>query len=220
MAQKKPAGKPIKITLTESQISDIIQRAAKTRRSIRVESLEDRIAPSRIGLPIFGGAEDADKFDDSTPPADDLPGVQHGDGPLFSDGAPTTDGDGSFLAPQDPYSDGGGNDGIVDPTDPLNPDNPGDGLLDPTAGPGDGVLDPTNPDLSGGDINPPGGPDEIVNPLVEPGTEGGVNPTVDEAANVEFNENLHLQGDAPDAGLSSEEMEEHRLNILRQLRGQ
>ena len=209
MAQKKPSGKPIKITLTEAQISDIIQRAAKTRRSIRVESLEDRIAPSRIGLPIFGGAEDVDKLEDLGGNPGDLPGVEYGDEPIFAGDEPTTEGDSGFVNPEDPFSDP--NDGIVDPNG-----GSGDGIIDPND-PNDGIVDPNDPVLT--DPNLPQDPDEIVNPLVEPGTEGEGNPTVDEASNVEFNESLHLQGDAPDSGLTAEEMEEHRLNILRQLRG-
>ena len=56
MAQKKRS-KPIKIALTEEQIANIINEAAQSRRGVNVESLEDRIAPSRFGLPVFGGAE-------------------------------------------------------------------------------------------------------------------------------------------------------------------
>lgn len=207
MAQKKPAGKPIKITLTEAQISDIIQRAAKTRRSVRVESLEDRIAPSRIGLPIFGGAEDADKVDAPAPgalPGEEFPEGSGLPGEQFPGDGPTVDGDTNLSDPNDPFfptgPEGDPNDGIIDPN------NPGDGIIDPGAGDPQIIL-PTDPD---------GG-------VIAPELDGDVpveQASVDEAANVEFNENLHLQGDAPDSGLTAGEMEEHRLNILRQLRGQ
>ena len=216
MAQKKPSGKPIKITLTEAQISDIIQRAAKTRRSIRVESLEDRIAPSRIGLPIFGGAEDADV--PGAPAPGSLPGEEFPEGGLpgeiFPEDGPSTDGDTGFE-PKDPFVPGGDpNDGLIDPTG----GEPGDGVIDPTD-PNNGLIDPNNnPD--DGLIPPPVDPDGgVLAPETDPSADLVDQASVDEAANVEFNENLHLQGDAPDSGLTAEEMEEHRLNILRQLRG-
>jgi hypothetical protein len=56
MSQPK-RNKPIKIALTEEQIANIISEAAKSRRGLNVQSLEDRIAPSRFGIPVFGGAE-------------------------------------------------------------------------------------------------------------------------------------------------------------------
>ena len=68
MSQKKRVTNPIRITLTEDQISDIIQSAAKTRRGLKVESLEDRIAPSAIGAPMFG-----DPTGPGLPPSPDLP---------------------------------------------------------------------------------------------------------------------------------------------------
>jgi len=160
-------------------------------------------------VPIFGGAEDVDKLDETVSGDAPLDGVQFGDEPIFGGDAPITEGDGlqGDGGLVDPF--GGGDDNLVDPNDGL-----GDGIVDPN-NPGDGILDPNSlpQELGGDDVEPNGlvgdGPEETV--------EG--NPTVDEAANVEFNENLHLQGDAPDSGLTAEEMEEHRLNILRQLRG-
>ena len=52
MATPKKGSRPIKITLTENQLSDIISQTARTRKGLKAESLEDRIAPSMIGAPI------------------------------------------------------------------------------------------------------------------------------------------------------------------------
>ncbi|MHC4821162.1 MAG: hypothetical protein ACYTDX_05515 [Planctomycetota bacterium] len=172
MAQKKRS-KPIRIALTEEQIANIINEAAQSRSGLNVESLEDRIAPSRFGLPVFGGAE---------------AGLE---GDMPTDGGDVGGGEDVPYDPENPYAPDageGGTDGGVGggdvPFDPNNPDapfdpnNPGDFSGD--AG-GSVPFDPNNPsqpfDPASGDTPPwmqtPGGEDGIPSGE-EPGWfEGG-----------------------------------------------
>ncbi|NUN53451.1 MAG: hypothetical protein HUU06_11780, partial [Planctomycetaceae bacterium] len=81
--------KPIRISLTEEQIAEVIRNTVKSRKGFNVQSLEDRIAPSRIGLPIGGGLED-------TVGGGDTPDVVGGeDPPLPGGGEPPLPGDGT-----------------------------------------------------------------------------------------------------------------------------
>ena len=116
MATPKKGSRPIKITLTENQLSDIISQTARTRKGLKAESLEDRIAPSMIGAPI----------DPSLVPLPDS-----GTDPI----APTTDGtygDPEVNVSGTPY------DPFLPPPDPSNPPLPGQPLptgYDPTVTP-------------------------------------------------------------------------------------
>jgi hypothetical protein len=247
MSQKKPVNKsPIRITLTEDQISDIIQRAAKTRRNLSARSLEDRIAPSLVGGPMMD------------------PGLMGG-GPA---GGTNPDFDGG-LYPSDPHDiDPNLPEGPYDPTMPplsdtqLEPpvppeDNlPDNAPYDPNMPPvSDGMLPPPNPDgipgfeeggsnLPGGIPTGPGGhvPGSGHTPgsggslggqthfggqmetlhgghnpadgMPEVPTGDGVDPETGEPVDT-TGENSGSTGTTP----SSQELQEHRRNILRQLRG-
>lgn len=259
MATPKKGSKPIKITLTENQISDIITQTARTRKGLKAESLEDRIAPSMIGAPIdpslvpLPGVEDptdpaietglpddpTTAFDPFTPPTDPnnppLPGVplpafddpttsqafpggmnpqfpggfgaQYGPGapaplpidpnaapsPFLGSGAPGSNLPGTFGG-----GDGGFSGQFGPPAElPLENPNPDGGFVPPPA--------PIAPPLLGGDPLPGGEPLPEGTLGDTPPGEPLVPPAPDEPTN-----------DGP----TREELQSHRQNILRQLRGQ
>lgn len=230
MAQKKRGANPIRITLTEDQISDIIQSAAKTRRGLRVENLEDRIAPSAIGAPMFdpsiGGGGPAPIFDPANPPLPPLGGepplpfptdidplAGSPPAPEFVPGGPVPplggepplpfppSPDATFGAPPVP-------DGI--PGDPLHPIAPPGDL----AGPNDLRIQ-HHQDIVGQHVLPTGG---------DPALSGGIaDAPVDPADYQQANHQLYrgIQiNEANGAPLpTADEIDEHRRNILRQLRG-
>jgi hypothetical protein len=221
MSQKKRTSNPIRITLTEDQISDIIQSAAKTRRGLKVESLEDRIAPSAIGVPMMGDPltppENPPTFVAPLPDGADLPPTNVD--PIVNELPPTNvEPIGGELPPTnvDPINDLPptnvppiGFDGPVGPpVPPTPPAFPGA----PDAAGESGPTPPSNPnnptppqnDFLGGD---PSGPTQPHVP-----TPGGSNAPVAPDAPVA---DASSGGNMP----SSEEIEEHRRNILRQLRG-
>src|SRR5690349_1007442 len=143
MSQKKRGGNPIRITLTEDQISDIIQSAAKTRRGLKVESLEDRIAPSAIGAPMFDPSmgDPTPVYNPLQPPSFDSPPVP----PLPGDPIPLPTPTGPA-----PLTDGPT---LQDPNAPQLPTPTGPAAL--TDGP---TLDPNHPPLPGIDPNSPAFP--------------------------------------------------------------
>ncbi len=192
MADKKRTVKPIQIALTEDQISRIIEEAARGRRNLNVESLEDRIAPSRFGLPVFGGAESA------LPPVDgpELPG-DLGGGPEVGNpytpdlpNDPNLPGDGTLADGHVPYDPAHGA--------PFNPNLPGGDPLGGPEGPpherptyhipGARHLDPTLPGFSGR-------MEHFIQQRLESNEAGGF--------------------DTP----TEEDLAQHRKNILRNLRG-
>ena len=223
MSQKKRTSNPIRITLTEDQISDIIQSAAKTRRGLKVENLEDRIAPSAIGAPVFG-----DPLMPPENPPTFVPPIEDGGGlpptvvdPIVDPLPPTVvEPIGEELPPTvvDPLNDLPpttvppiGFDGPVGPPVPPTPPTL-PGVPSPDATGETGPTPPSNPnnptppqnDFLGGD---PSGPAQPHVP-----TPGGSNGPVAPEAPVA---DASSGGNMP----SSEEIEEHRRNILRQLRG-
>jgi hypothetical protein len=231
MAQKKPSGKPIRITLTEDQIADIIQSAARTRRSLGAQNLEDRIAPSAIGAPILDpgltGGDDPlspPEYDPtsglpSSPPIDDPYYVDPnapppGEVPLPDPSDPTSIGSGPLPPLPTPPDSGGDLGGAVLPpgvsdTPIYTPPPPGSGFVAPP------VPDPSNPEgtlfFGHGDGLPP------VPPLPPVGVDPDA-PVLPPSPGDEF-----VPPPAPpadDGALpSSQELEEHRRNLLRQLRG-
>jgi hypothetical protein len=225
MAQKKRGGNPIRITLTEDQISDIIQSAAKTRRGLKVESLEDRIAPSLIGGPMLDpslvGGDEPPPLPEPLP---ELPGGTPGDLPLVEGPAPLPEGLPGL--PGEPVLPGGtpGDLPLVEGPAPLPFPLPGDGgpVLPGDGGVGEIDPYPTNPSAPGsfrfhhagqeGAPEFPGGADA-------PADEGPINPQDYQHANNviqhQVSNTVANGGPMPTA----EEIEEHRRNILRQLRG-
>lgn len=232
MASKKRKGTdPIRITLTEDQIADAIRNTSQGGRGFRVESLEDRIAPSRIGPPIGGGAEDVvvggdtppdvtaggdptTVGDPNAPPADGSP-PPHYQPPAGPDYQPPAGPDHQGPAPayQPPAGTPYG-----DPFDPAarhnTPMDPSGDPFDPAAGhttpydPMAGRLDPVqNPNAA---FRFSGGGAVEGSPFAPPqGGPGGAP--------------VHGPGGPelvdPNAELSEEEMRAHRQAILRQLRG-
>jgi hypothetical protein len=207
MSQKK-GSKPIRITLTEDQISDIIQSAAKTRRSLSAQSLEDRIAPSAILGPLDPGLVDPGSQLPNLDPNDPSPLMDPNAGLLPGDPPPP---EGFILPPTGsdpsnlntpplppPYSDPPflgttppvGDQAFTVPVPPT-PDMPG--LNDPSVHHGQFLPGAQHP---GGSIMPPAdGPDPAPVPPVDSTPPSGPGmPTPEEIA-------------------------EHRRNILRQLRG-
>lgn len=231
MAQKKRGSNPIRITLTEDQISDIIQSAAKTRRGLKVENLEERIAPSAIGVPMFDPNLPGDQppvYDPANPPPQGFFGEPPLPGPLPGDMDPEA----GFVPPPvfDPNNapplDGPPLPGLNDPLDPEA------GYIPPPAGlpgglPGElpgGEIVPPQP----GDFNAPGrfsfnhelgGGGTIPEALQDPAADGPIDPQDYQKANHliknQVNETLNNGGAMPTA----DEIDEHRRNILRQLRG-
>lgn len=235
MAQKKRGANPIRITLTEDQISDIIQSAAKTRRGLRVENLEDRIAPSAIGAPIFDPSLSGDApppvFDPLNPP---LPPLQ----PLPGDG---------FIPPPVPTYDPISGDSLVPPPLPGGPGLPGepplpfpgtpdatfDGSVPPVGIPGD----PLHPITAPGDLTSPGSfrlqhqqdvfaQHNMTLPVGgDPGLPNGyggdvpVDPTDYQQANHQITIDTQISQANGGAMPTADEIDEHRRNILRQLRG-
>ncbi len=126
MASKRNP-KAIQIALTEDQIARVIQEAARTRRGLKAESLEDRIAPSRFGLPFDPTGGIAPPLPDGDPlgPLDPTPfdplGVDPND-PTLAGGAPLDGG-----APFDPSGGPPLTDNPPLPGDPPNPFLPGQG---------------------------------------------------------------------------------------------
>ena len=264
MATPKKGSKPIKITLTENQISDIITQTARTRKGLKAESLEDRIAPSMIGAPIdpslvpLPGVEDPtdpaletglpddpttayDPFVPSTDPTNPpLPGVPL---PAFDD--PTTSQ--AFPGGMNPQFPGGfgaqfGPTAPVPlPLDPTAPPSPFVGSGAPGSLPGtfggggfgDGQLDlglpselPLDPADPAGFVPPPAPlvPTFEGEPLPggEPLPVGGE--PLPEGTLADTPEGAPIVPAGPDAptndGPTREELQSHRQNILRQLRGQ
>lgn len=271
MAQKRK-NKPIQIALTEEQIANIIREASSQSRGLNVESLEDRIAPSRFGLPVFGGAEDlvGDAPDDAFPEdpnAGDAtdPTTTGGDGttdPTTTDG---TDGPGDTVTegddlPEDPnapdpFADPA-SDPFTDPNDPFAGEEGGELESDPLADPH--LSDPEfleqHPELADGPIE-----DGIFSEgggLEEMGYEGenaelaaaGIDPSNAALWEVQFDQeawfsslpegmpedmkheivdalqqaNEEILQAAEESGNDyppQEELMQHRLNILRNLRG-
>jgi hypothetical protein len=244
---KKPRGKPIRITLTEDQIADIIQSAARTRRSLGAQNLEDRIAPSAIGAPLLdpgltgGDAPPLPPGPDAGLPPDPFAGGELINDPYYVDpNAPPPGYVDPFAPPPGevplPGSPGSGGDVGTPPLPPLPPlpDAPDDGgaggpILPPgvsedpiytpgTQGPGfvpPPVPDPTNPEgvpfFGHGDQLPPVPPLPPVGgdpngPVLPPSPNDGFVPPPAPPAD---------EGALP----SSQELEEHRRNLLRQLRG-
>jgi hypothetical protein len=230
MSQKKPGKKPIRITLTEDQIADIIQSAARTRRSLGAQNLEDRIAPSAIGAPIVDpgliggdGALTPPQYDPVTglplqPPVDDPFFVDPNAPPPGELTPPSNDPEG-FVAPLPPLDGGSGD---VGGDVPFNPEPPvGDAPILPEDPMEDGPILPEDP-MEDGPILPPDLSEEPIVPETPPGEGEPIYIPTD---------NLHgnqVPGDAAPAPTnppvesampSSEELEEHRRNLLRQLRG-
>lgn len=271
MTTPKKGSKPIKITLTENQISDIITQTARTRKGLKAESLEDRIAPSMIGAPIDpsmvplpdSGTPDPEALpglpgetvgdagtpynpflpppDPSNPPLPGQPlpagydptvaqgfpggmnpqfpggfGAQYGPNapppapfvapvpgappsPFVGAGAPGNNLPGTFGGGGGGFAGGGFGPGPIDPgTDPGVPLGPQPFV--PPENPadllqGDGPFDPgTDPGIP--DAPKGEGTDPVPPGPIDPGTEPGV------------------------PGPTAEELQQHRQNILRQLRGQ
>jgi len=217
MSQKKRGSNPIRITLTEDQISDIIQSAAKTRRGLKVESLEDRIAPSAIGAPMFdpGLSGDGPPMPGLDPNAPNPYGMP-GEPPL--PGAGLTEGSGF-----DPNSPG------LDPNAPNPFSNPG---APPLPG-GDGLTEGSGPVpgvLPGGPVPPtftdPSGHGSSFRPYYshqigvgDPNFVGPVDPADVQQANQIVQNQVQNSVGAGGVMPPTEEIEEHRRNILRQLRG-
>ena len=228
MAGKKRV-KPIRISLTEEQIAEVIRNTVKSRKGFNVESLEDRIAPSRIGLPIGGGAEDlvGDPMEPMDPHVGDHPGEGGFDG--GADGSLGGDGggvDGGL---------GGGDDGGLGGEPPLpggepplpggEPPLPGD---EPFigGGPGGHLGDPMpgeagyNAFQAGNDFSHgPIGGGEFTG-----GGDGGEIPNRFGENRPGLQEDPRLAHEAgpdvdPEADVSPEELQQHRQAILRQLRG-
>jgi hypothetical protein len=209
MSQKR-SSKPIRITLTEDQISDIIQSAAKTRRSLSAQSLEDRIAPSAIGAPMF----DPSLGDPSGPPL-----------PNFDPNNPAPMDPNAGLLPGDPPTPPG----FDPPPSGFDPSHPGPVL------PGD---NPPLPGGQGGDVfgapGPLPPPLPPLDPNLDPATHhanllhGNVQPEGFIAPGSTPSDNAPIDpGTPPPADVvpatpgmpTPQEFEEHRRNILRQLRG-
>lgn len=240
MSIPKKGGKPIKITLTEGQLSDIISQTARTRRGLKAESLEDRIAPSVIGAPMdaeviptegetppeYGeppvppplpGSEplpyDPTLYDPSLPPGD-FDGGQLGD----SITPPLPD-DPSFVT-TDPFSQL-----PIDPNNPNLPINP-DGVIGlpplPSAPGGfPGTYDGA-PGTFGGESGELGGPGQQrqYERFQERSPESlRDDPRAHFRVNQKLQDDLQLNADSGGTPPSPEELETHRRNILRQLRG-
>jgi hypothetical protein len=229
MSTPKKGGKPIKITLTEGQISEIITQSARTRRGLKAESLEDRIAPSVLGAPLDPNLPPPEgevpvlpeePIDPLAPPAPFDPNLPQGD--LLDPGT------GDTLFPTD------GGDGTV-PTDPFAPTN-----FDPN-NPFPNAFDPNNPFPNAFDPNNPLGSPVPPLPTGDPGAFGGEgdslarfgrrhhfqqlgDPTTTDPRDLQHaSERIarQLQNIADNGGTppSPEELEHHRRNILKQLRG-
>ncbi|HEU4394524.1 MAG TPA: hypothetical protein VFS92_03100 [Planctomycetota bacterium] len=268
MTTPKKGSKPIKITLTENQISDIITQTARTRKGLKAESLEDRIAPSMIGAPLDpslvplpdGGNDPLDP----EAPLPGLPGETVGDA-----GTPYN----PFLPPPDPSNPPlpgqplpAGYDPTVAPTfvggatpqfpggfggqfgpgapaptpfvpDPNAPPSPFVGSGAPSNnlpggfGSGDGgfggqfghppELPLENPSPDGGFVPPPA-PIGPIDPLAGELPPGGEPLPVDPNGG-ELPPGAPIVDPIPtptNDGPSAEELQTHRQNILRQLRGQ
>ncbi len=136
MSNQKRLTKPFKITLTEDQIASIIERASSTRRGLKVESLEDRIAPSILpGLGGLGGDPDPSGL-----PTEDPIAPGEGDPITPPEGSPPMEGD--DLLPPPPME---GDDLLPPPPmegDPIGP-------IAPPPAP-DAGLPVTPPDPFGG----------------------------------------------------------------------
>lgn len=236
MSTQNKGGKPIKITLTEGQISDIITQSASKRRGLKAESLEDRIAPSVIGAPMDpglapppeGGLEDFGEppvpppggdgdlpFDPTLPPGDTVGGPFGGDSIT-----PVDPSDPSSLVfdPLNPEFAGGP---PIPPGEMVPPGHPG---FQPPGGfiPGHGQGGPLVPPGPGGPFGPPGpggpfghGPHV---PSGDPGIPGEPQPPSGRPVDRPGQFQPPPGGD-PGTPPSPEEMENHRRNILRQLRG-
>jgi hypothetical protein len=265
MSTPKKGSKPIKITLTENQISDIITQTARTRKGLKAESLEDRIAPSMIGAPLDPSMVPLPDGSDPINPEDPttgLPGETVGDA-----GTPYN----PFLPPPDPSNPPlpgqplpAGYDPTVAPTfvGGMTPQFPGGfgAQYGPTAPPPAPFAAPTpgappSPFVGSGapGNNLPGGfgggtggfteqfghPPEL--PLENPSPDGGFVPPPAPIGPVDAplgevpvgGEPLPEGGELPPGapiidpvdtppseGPSAEELQSHRQNILRQLRGQ
>ena len=236
--QKKKPNKPIQITLTEDQIASIIERASKTHRGLKVESLEDRIAPSVIGVSAFGGTTDGGVID---PNLGGLPGGNDAPLPVIDPNHPDAGIDGT--ANFDPKASGG--DAPPLPVIDPNSGHEGTTFIDPKAGDpllgGDpNFVPPPSGDAPVHDVNLPGDPVVTdvnapihsdlppMDPLTDqngdfvapnPGFDGNIDPNLVGRANDMFTnfvqEHTQTSGNAP----SAEELEEYRSNVLRQLRG-
>ena len=276
MATPKKGSRPIKITLTENQLSDIISQTARTRKGLKAESLEDRIAPSMIGAPLDPSLV---PLPDSgtTDPIAPSPDGTFGDPTLNDAGTPYN----PFLPPPDPSNPPlpgqplpAGYDPTVAPTfiGGATPQFPGGfGMQygpagappapfiapDPNAPPpppspfaGSGAptnsgglfggqsgsfsqFDPNAPLVGGTDPGvplgeqpyvPPENPADLLQgdgpfvPPTDPGIpdEGKVAPTEPTDGGPIVPGEPSPEGPAP----SAEELQNHRQNILRQLRGQ
>jgi hypothetical protein len=217
MTQKKKGVKPIQIALTEDQIARIIQEAAKSRRSLSSESLEDRIAPSRFGLPVMGGGDigggglpgtEPEPFNPNQTVSDDGTTMSSPQppAPFVQDGAP-------------PVPPPGG------PTGPTGPTTGPDGDPTTTGVPQRAPLDPNllqdAPPAGGDDASPfqglagPVSPDEIPNILR---FGDFTQPEWNEQFDVFFNQQLTELEFERGEPIGEEEIEMHRENILRQLR--
>ncbi len=206
--------KPIRISLTEEQIAEVIRNTVKSRKGFSIESLEDRIAPSRIGLPIGGGIED------SLPDGGDSPDIGGGDDT-------TVGGDGSTA-------EGGGYEPPLPGSDPDLPGGepplPGS---DPTLpGGGEPPLPGLNPDPNFQPHNPFGG----ETPGADGSAAGPNSGLADNPENMtqhqrqQWMRQERMSGDpvgpdgaiqeVPQQEVTPEEMRAHRQAILRQLRGQ
>jgi len=226
MAGKKRA-KPIRISLTEEQIAEVIRNTVKSRKGFSIESLEDRIAPSRIGLPIGGGFEDPSSFggggpevgggDPTTVGGD--PTTVGGEPPLPGAGGPPLPGSGEPPLPgADPDLPGAGG----PPLPGLNP-GVGSGGFDPL--PGDG-LDPLPGDPMGGGLQHHLAPHDPLSGGVErhgpAGEFGGPQDSPRAGLTPEQRQDPRLRHDEPSPGpdeVSPEQLQQHRQAILRQLRG-
>ena len=202
MSQPKRLNKPIKITLTEDQIASIIERASTTRRGLKVESLEDRIAPSVIGAPLGD-------------PMGDTGGFQNPD-PNFHNPNDVGGGDPTFDAPL-PLPDAGNN------SDPLAGNiQPGDGSPPPgDIQPGD--EPPINPEPlppAPGDVGGDTKGGDILPPPVDPNSTPAGDPAFQARSNEMFNNYVNHQVQTTGNTPSPEEMESYRSNVLRQLRGE
>jgi hypothetical protein len=246
MSTPKKGGKPIKITLTEGQITDIISQSARTRRGLKAESLEDRIAPSVIGAPLdpalVPGDGDVSGGDYGAPP----PPLDPNQVPIqpFDPNAPVGDfvggSDGSdFVTPPLP----GDANFVQPPLDPLQPFDP----LHPLGGVDPAVppplpFDPLHPIVGqpGSFGGAPGGFDGGEIPYVGPegtvpygpgqqrafqryqehqGDDITTDPRLHHRADGKLGDDLQHNADAGGATPTPEELEMHRRNILRQLRG-
>jgi len=245
MSTPKQGGKPIKITLTEGQITDIISQSARTRRGLKAESLEDRIAPSVIGAPLDpalvpteGDLPDGDlgappplspdqvpiqPFDPNAPVGDSIGGT---DGADFI--TPPLPGDPNFvegpidpLQPFDPLNPIGGQDPAIPPPLPFDP-------LHPIVG-GPGSFGAPGGDFGGGEI-PYVGPEGTVpygpgqqrafqQYQQHQGNDITTDPRLHHRADGKLADDVQTNLDNGGPAPTQQELEMHRRNILRQLRG-